>query len=120
MAQTNQTALPEQADVLAEATLNACRALGVDQKTLARIIGRDRSSISRHGIPPESKAGELALLLIRLYRALHVLVGGEARQMRHWMRTENRHLGGTPLARIQKVEGLIRVVNYLDGFRGKI
>lgn len=117
---TDEAARPEQSTVLAEATLNASRALGIDRKTLARVIGRDRSSISRHGIAPDTKAGELALLLIRVYRALHVLVGGEPQQMRHWMQTENRHLGGVPLERVQTVEGLTRVVNYLDAFRGKI
>ena len=53
--------------------------------------GRDRWS-RPHGaesrrIEPQSKSGELALLVVRAYRALYVLVGGEARQMKHWMHT---------------------------------
>ena len=74
--------------VLAKAAMNAARGLGLTQSELGEVIGRDRSSL-RRGLDPASKAGELALLLIRGYRSLFVLVGGEAADMRHWMQTEN-------------------------------
>ena len=51
------------------------------------------------GIDPASKAGELTLLLIRAYRSLFALVGGDAGQMRHWMHTRNLHTGGCPPSR---------------------
>ncbi len=111
---------PDQSAVLAEALINAGRALGMNQTELGRIIGKDRSAISRGQIDPASKAGELALLLIRIYRALHVLVGGDSDAMQHWMRTENRHIGGIPLAQLTTIQGLIRVLEYLDAMRGRI
>ena len=54
------------------------------------------AATSRAAIDPSSKSGELALLLIRAYRALFVLVGGDTVQMRHWLHTHNHHLEGTP------------------------
>jgi hypothetical protein len=39
--------------------------------------------------------------------------------MRHWMRTDNLHTGGVPAEQIRSVEGLSRVVAYLDAIRGK-
>jgi Protein of unknown function (DUF2384) len=105
--------------VLAKALANAGRELGLTQADVGVVIGRDRTALSRAAIAPDSKSGELALLLIRAYRALFVLVGGEAAQMRHWMHTDNRHLGGVPAELMRSVQGLIRVVEYLDAIRGK-
>lgn len=110
----------DQAGVLAEALINAGKHLGLSQADLGEIIGKDRTAISRGRIDPGSKAGELALLFIRCYRALYVLVGGNPQQMRHWMQTENLHTGGIPAEQIKTVQGLITVLEYLDAMRGKL
>lgn len=111
---------PDPAAVLAEAYANAGKYLGLTQSDLGAIIGKDRSSISRGRITPESKAGELAMLFIRCYRALHVLVGGDPAQMQHWMHTENLHTGGIPAEQVKSIQGLSRVLDYLDAIRGKL
>lgn len=113
-------AIPEQASVLAEAFLNAGKQLGLTQADLGEIIGKDRSAVSRGRIDPDSKDGELALLFIRCYRALFVLVDGAGEPMRHWMQSENRHTGGIPAQQVKSVQGLVRVLEYLDGIRGKL
>lgn len=105
--------------ILAKATARAGKALGFNQDETADIVGRDRSVFTR-GIDPTDKAGELALLLIRVYRGLFALVGGEGEQMRHWIRTENRHTGGVPAEQLHTVAGLVEVVSYLDAIRGKV
>lgn len=110
----------DQASVLAEALANAGRQLGMTQSDLGAVIGKDRTAISRGRIDPASKAGELALLLIRCYRALYVLVGGNPDHMRHWMQTENLHTGGIPAEQVKTVQGLARVLEYLDAMRGKL
>ena len=111
---------PERAAVLGEALLSAGKALGMTQADLGQVVGKDRSAVSRGRIDPQSKAGELALLLIRCYRALYVLVGGDPAQMRHWMQTPNLHLGGVPAEQVKTVSGLASVLEYLDGLRGKL
>jgi hypothetical protein len=110
----------DRASVLAEAFVNAGKQLGLSQAALGEIIGKDRTAISRGRIDPASKAGELALLFIRCYRALYVLVGGDARHMRHWMQTENLHTGGVPAEQVKRVQGLTTVLEYLDAMRGKL
>lgn len=110
----------EPASVLAEALINAGRYLGMSQAELGEIIGKDRTAISRGRVDPASKAGELALLLIRCYRALYVLMGGNPEQMRHWMQTENLHTGGIPAEQVKRVQGLTSVLEYLDAMRGKL
>ena len=106
--------------MLTKALLNAGKALGLTQAQLGQVIGKDRTAISRGGVDPDSKAGELALLLIRVYRALYVLVGGDVTAMQHWMRTENLHTGGIPLEQLRTIQGLVQVLEYLDAMRGKV
>jgi hypothetical protein len=110
----------DRASVLAEALASAGRQLGMSQADLGAVIGKDRTAISRGRIDPGSKAGELALLLIRCYRALYVLVGGDSGHMRHWMQTENLHTGGIPAEQVKSVQGLTTVLEYLDAMRGKL
>ncbi len=108
------------AAVLGEALVNAGKWLALNQAALGDIVGKDRTAISRGRIDPASKAGELALLAVRCYRALYVLIGGDAAAMRHWMHTENRHTGGVPAEQMKSVAGLVAVLEYLDAMRGKL
>ena len=111
---------PDAIETLTKAFLNAGKALGLTQDDLGAIVGRDRTVFRRKGIDPASKAGELALLLVRVYRGLYALVGGEEENLKHWMHTENRHTGGVPVEQVKSVAGLVRIVEYLDAIRGKI
>lgn len=106
--------------VLSRALARAGKDLGLTQAELGVIVGRDRTALSRKAIEPSTKSGELALLLIRAYRALYVLVGGEPRQLKHWMHTHNHHVGGVPAELVRSVPGLVRVVEYLDAIRGRV
>jgi len=106
--------------VLGKALVKAGKELGLTQADLGVVVGRDRTAISRQSLEPTSKSGELALLFIRAYRALYVLVGGDPKQMKHWMHTANRHVGGVPADLIRSVQGLNRVVEYLDAIRGRV
>jgi len=116
-----RTALDPSA-VLAKATTQAGKLLGLTGAALARTIGVSEPTVSRlvHGekrLNPASKEGELALLLVRVYRSLDALVGTDDRKRLAWMHSHNKALGGQPQQLIQKAEGLVSVLNYLDGMR---
>ena len=101
--------------------LGAADELKLNRTSLARELGKDRSTLNRaNGIEPASKTGELALLLIRLYRSLSVLVGNDRRLLRHWFHTANRHTGGLPAEQVLRTEGLVEIVQYLDAMRAPI
>jgi hypothetical protein len=117
--ESNLATEPDARRVLASALVNAGKELGLTQADLGAVIGRDRTALSRGQLDPASKSGELALLLIRAYRALFALVGGDRDAMRHWMHTENLHTGGVPSEQVRSVQGLSRVVEYLDAIRGR-
>mgnify|MGYP001157903655 CR=1 FL=1 len=113
---------PDPGAVLAKATARASALLGMTGVALARTIGLSEPTVSRilrgeKGIDPASKEGELALLLVRVYRSLDALVGTDDQKRSTWMSTHNQALGGRPLQLVQKAEGLVATLNYLDGMR---
>lgn len=106
--------------IVTKALMNVGRDLNISPDVLASIIGKNRSSLYRpSGIKANSKSGELALVLIRCYRALFALMGGNFAAMQHWFKTYNNHTGGVPIEQAQKIEGLMSVSRYLDAIRGK-
>ena len=115
---------PAPAEVLCKALFNACDQLTLKQEEIAKIIGSNRTSISRlktkGSLDPESKQGELALILLRIARALFALSGGDPAWIKHFMRSRNKLTGGVPAEQLQTVQGLIRVMTYLDAIRGKV
>jgi Protein of unknown function (DUF2384) len=113
-------AAPDQ--VLTKALLRAAELLGLSSAVLARILGVSEASVSRlaagaRTIDPKSKEGELALLLVRVYRSLDALVGTDAAQRKAWLQGHNRALNGRPVDLIQRADGLVSVVGYLDAMR---
>ncbi len=116
--------VPDPARTLCKALFRAADALGLRQAELGRAIGLERTSVSRlknKGVlDPDSKTGELGALVIRIYRDLFALLGDDETAIRHWMTTPNLHLNGPPNELIQQVQGLVRVIAYLDAMRGKV
>ena len=110
---------PDPSDVLRKSLLAAGKELGLSRREIGEIIGRDRSTIERKGVDPDSKAGQLALLLIRIYRSLFALMGGDRENMRHFLTTANRGTGGIPGQQLHDVQGIVSVCAYLDAMRGK-
>ena len=108
--------------VLTKAVLRAAALLELPSNVLARILGVSEASISRlvggsRTIDPASKEGELALLLVRVYRSLDALVGTDAAQRKAWLHSPNRALNGRPVELLQRADGLVSVVAYLDAMR---
>ena len=120
MKSPNRQAEPDASLVLGKAVLRAAERMGLSRAELGKAIGRDRSSISRSGVDPDSKAGELATLLIRCFRSLAVLVDDNESQIREWLAAPNSHTGGIPVRQLQSVSGLVTVCEYLDAIRGKV
>jgi hypothetical protein len=111
--------------VLGRAVLRVADRLGMTQRELGRTIGMSAASVSRLAsgkgpLDPKDKSGELALLLVRVFRSLDALVGGDESKARVWFQAENEHLAGTPAERVLSAEGLVHVAQYLDAMRGKL
>jgi hypothetical protein len=115
---------PDPHAVLGRALISGAARLGVRNNRLAEVIGASEATISRlaagRGIDPAGKQGELALLFLRMFRSLDALFGGNEAQCRQWLHSANQHLAGIPADRIRTVEGLVDVIQYLDGMRGRM
>ena len=108
--------------VATKAALRAAARLGLSNKALGRIVGLSEATVSRMGtgaymLTPGDKPFELAMLFIRLFRALDAIAGGDEAVAVAWLRNENSALGGTPLRLIESVAGLVHVLGYLDARR---
>jgi len=108
--------------VLAKATARASGWLGLSNAELSRVIGVSQPTISRvrqgqKALTPNRKTGQLALLLVRVYRSLDALAGGDVAYCKQWMHSYNYDLRGVPAALIQNPQGLVQVLSYLDGMR---
>ncbi|WP_131783844.1 antitoxin Xre/MbcA/ParS toxin-binding domain-containing protein [Legionella gresilensis] len=111
--------------VLTKAICNLSKFYSLSGKDLSKIIGISESSASRlsHGIKlisPHTKEGELALLLLRIYRSLNAMVGNNHEKAKLWLNSQNKYFRNKPIEEIKTVPGLMSVLNYLDAMRGKL
>ena len=82
--------------VMTKAVLGAASRLGVSNKALAAIIGLSEATVSRMGsgsymLTPGDKAFDLAVLFVRLFRALDALAHGDEDMAHAWLRNECGH-----------------------------
>jgi hypothetical protein len=116
---------PNAGAVISKAVLRAAADLGLSNASLSAVLGISEASISRlsrgaYVLAQGSKEYELALLVIRLYRSLYALVGGEAAPMKAWMHNHNLALAGVPAELARTVTGLVATVDYVDSARARI
>ncbi len=112
---------PSKEEVVAKALVNTKSELGLTNADIGNIIGVDASTMSRiikSGTMKEGKPLEASLLLVRVYRSLYAILGGNREAMRHWLNTDNTHLNGKPILKLQEIIGLANTVQYLDAMRG--
>jgi hypothetical protein len=116
---------PRPAAVLSKAVLRAADQLAVPSVLLARILGLSEASVSRmrrgsFELAGDSKAFELGVLFVRLFRSLDALVGGDTASARKWFTADNTALGAAPNRLVVSIGGLVDVVAYLDARRAPV
>ena len=123
--ETNASPEDQKKWVLRKAFLRMADHLQITRRELCAILGTSEASVSRlydhkRFIDPHSKEGELAVMLLRIYRSLDILLGGNASHCQLWLRSPNLHLGNVPIRLMQTIEGLHNTAAYLDAVRGKV
>jgi hypothetical protein len=108
--------------VVAKALINLKEELCLSSESIGQIIGADASTVFRIGKNmdmKENKVFEGALLLIRAYRSLFALLGGDKAAMIHWLTTANKDFDEKrPIDFMKSLVGLVEVAQYLDAMRG--
>lgn len=113
---------PAAAAVVTKGVMRAAARLELSNRRVAAALGVSEATVSRMGaggyqLDPGSKPYELAVLLLRLFRSLDAMAGGDVAVARVWLRNSNTALGAPPIALIESVTGLVNVVGYLDARR---
>lgn len=116
---------PEAGAVLTKAAVRAADRLGLSGRQLAEIVGVSEATVSRwkrgdSQLEPGSKPFELAALLVRTFRSLDAITGGDEAVARRWLATPNTALGARPVERMGQVQGLVDVTTYLDARRAPL
>jgi uncharacterized protein (DUF2384 family) len=116
---------PDKGAVVTKAVVRAGDLMALSNAVLARVIGLSGSTITRmrrgqYVLSPDEKPFELAALLIRVYRSLDSIVGGDSAVAAKWLDTQNNVLNDKPVKLIQTVDGLLNVLQYLDARRAVI
>ncbi|QFY59407.1 DUF2384 domain-containing protein [Rhizobium grahamii] len=114
-----------EAAVITKAVINAADRLGISSRTLSAVLGISEASISRmkrqdYLLERGSKAFELAILLVRIFRSLDAIVGGDEAVARQWLRNANAAFGAAPVEKIVSIAGLTDVLAYLDARRALV
>ena len=117
--------VPDEAVLLTKAVLRAADRLAIKNAALAKILGLSGPTVSRmrngkYRLERGQKPFELAALLVRLYRSLDGIVGGDDHVAADWLTNKNTALDGVPLELIQSVSGLANVIHYLDARRAVV
>lgn len=111
--------------VLSKALCRAASYMGISNAETARIIGVSEPTVSRlrngkYELRDGTKPFELAQYLVRLFRGLDAIAGGDDETTRSWLRSENAVLKGVPVELMKKISGLTAVVSYVDAQRARI
>ncbi len=120
-----QAQAPARGAVVTKAVVNAAEHLGLSARSLGKVIGVSEPTVSRmkggtYTLDEGSKPYELAVLVVRVFRSLDAIAGGDPATMRGWMTGRNSALGDTPLNSINSVSGLVDVISYLDARRARV
>ncbi|MDH5649240.1 MAG: hypothetical protein OEY67_06255 [Gammaproteobacteria bacterium] len=104
---------------LTPAVLQVAHMLGMYHAELARVLGLNCTDIGeftsiRKFLQPGTHAWQQAVLFIRFYQSLYLLMRGEESAMCHWLRAGSCELNGVPLLLIVDDQQLSVVLEYLQ------
>jgi transcriptional regulator with XRE-family HTH domain len=121
----NLASVPDRASILTKATLRAAERLGLTGRQLADIVGVSEATVSRlkrgeASLEDGSKPFQLATLLVRAFRSLDAITGGDEAVARAWLTAPNTALSARPVERMVTVQGLVDVTTYLDARRAPV
>jgi transcriptional regulator with XRE-family HTH domain len=125
MSRPRHLAAADRAAVLTKATLRAAERLGLSGRQLAEIVGVSDATVSRlkrgeAAFEDGTTSFQLAALLVRAFRSLDAITGGDETVARAWIVAPNTALAARPIERMSTVQGLVDVTTYLDGRRAPL
>ena len=111
--------------VLTKAVIKVADHLAIRNGELARTLGVSDATVTRmrrgdHHLQRGTKPFEIGQILLRMFRSLDSITGGDDKSSSSWLQSENTALAGKPVVLMQSILGLTRIVDYLDSRRGPV
>jgi uncharacterized protein (DUF2384 family) len=100
--------------------LNMARFYHWTGKELSLLTGLSESTISRVNqgkryLLPNSKEGEIVLLLLRIFQCLNVVVGNQHQKALTWLHAKNQAFNyQRPIDCMKNIVGLVNVFHFLE------
>ena len=106
--------------LLAKTSWKAAQQLGLKPEQFVRIlhlecVDMDLSDASLM-LDPNSQSGEIAIIVIRIYRAVYSLNGGDIKWMHRFLNSPNLLTGGVPIEQMETMHGLLSVLKAVEAF----
>lgn len=116
---------PDRSAILTKAVIRTAERLNLSGRLLADVLGISEAQVSRlrkgeATLADPGKPFELAVLLVRAFRSLDAITGGDEQVARAWLTSPNTALNARPAELIATVQGLVDVVAYLDARRAPL
>ena len=107
--------------VLTTAVIRAANTLGLNQSEVARMLGLSQPTGNRlmngeFHLRQLRTEWQLALIFVRVYRGLEGVLG-DVDAARNWLSQYHHTFNSRPRDLLQRVEGLVRVVTYIEAYR---
>jgi len=107
--------------ILTEASWKAAENLGLKPEQFLKILHLQcvdmNLSETTIVLDPDSKQGEIALILIRIYKAIFNLSGGDIEWIHHFLNSPNLLTGGIPIEQLESMSGLLSVLKTVESLQ---
>ena len=108
--------------ILTQAVLNVAKYLGLNDGQLSSALGVSADELydlklGSKQLIENTTSFVRAIYIVRVYRSIFAIMGGDELVMRQWMKSPNTALDAIPIEIINTSEGLECVANYLDARR---
>lgn len=105
--------------IVSTGLLQAASDLELSGKELGNIVGLSEATVSRlrNGkwtLQKDTKSYEIAMVFLHVHQRLKSVMGGNIDRMKDWLHARNEDLGSSPLTLLNKLQGLFRVLFYLQ------
>ncbi len=125
MPQNLAVGLHQRTKVLTKAVIRSADLLGIQEHDLALILKLPEQCIhqmanNQYWLEEGSKPFKNAVKLVRLFRSLDSITGGDSEIAKNWLLCHNIVLGGRPIDKIKTDSGLVNGITYLDSRRAPL
>lgn len=116
---------PRESQVLTEAVARIAANWQLTDRDLGRMLGISRTSALRlrngsFALKRGDKSFELAQYLVRVFRSLDAIMGSDDAASTSWLKAHNLDLEARPVELMHSITGLLRVADYIDGYRARV